>query len=162
LIKGYLNSARFADAVDIATTWLKRFPDDWQAYLLRGRAYQWYGRLNEAISDYQEALRIQPDALTARLWYADTLLASHDYQNALENYRAYCQAVPGDWETLFAIPQCQFSLGQPEAQATLEKLLQEHPQHQGGLLLAGRLHLAEDAPDKAFARLREAAALGPP
>jgi tetratricopeptide (TPR) repeat protein len=57
---------------DLATTWLKRFPGDWQAYLFRGRAYQWQGHLSQAMSDYQEALRVQPDALAAKLWYADT------------------------------------------------------------------------------------------
>jgi tetratricopeptide (TPR) repeat protein len=161
LVKGYLNSARFADAADIATTWSRRYPGDWEAYLFRGRAYQGQGRWSEAVSDYQEALRIQPDSIAARLWYADTLLASHDYRNALDNYQTYRQAVPDDWETLFAIAECQFSLGQPEARATLEKLLREHPQDQGGLLLAARVDLTEDAPDKALVRLQQALPLGP-
>jgi len=157
-----LNSARFADAADIATTWLRRYPGDWEAYLFRGRAYQEQGRWSEAVSDYQEALRIQPDSVAARLWNADTLLASHDYQNALENYQAYRQAVPDDWEALFAIAKCQFSLGQPEARANLERLLTEHPQDREGLLLAAQIDLAEDAPDKALIRLQKAFALSAP
>jgi tetratricopeptide (TPR) repeat protein len=163
LIKGYLNSARFADAADFATTWVKRYPGDWEAYLFRGRAYQGQGRLSEAASNYQEALRIQPDAIAARLWYADTLMASYDYRNALDNYQIYRQAVPDDRETLLAIAKCQFSLGQPEvARTAVEKLLKEHSHDRAGLLLAAQIDLAEDAPDKALVRLREARDLGPP
>ena len=162
LVRGYLNSARFADAADIATIWIKRFPGDWLAYLYRGRAYQGQSSWEEAVSDYQETLKIRPDLTGARLWYAETLLASQDYQNALDNYQVYSKMVPEDREALFAIAKCQFSLGQREARATLEELLNKYPQHQGGLLLAARMDLAEDAVDRALVRLRKASALGPP
>ena len=33
LLKGYLSSARFLDAVDIAGTWIKRFPGAWLIYI---------------------------------------------------------------------------------------------------------------------------------
>jgi tetratricopeptide (TPR) repeat protein len=162
LVKGYLHSARFADAADIATMWIKRFPGDWLAYLYRGRAYQGQGSWQEAVTDYQDTLKIRPDLTGARLWYAQTLLAFQDFQNALDNYQVYSKMVPEDWEALFAIAECQFSLGQPGAQATLENLLNKYPQHPGGLLLAARMDLAEDAPDRALVRLRKASALGPP
>jgi tetratricopeptide (TPR) repeat protein len=162
LVMGYLNSARFADAADIASMWIQRYPDDWQAYLYRGRAYQGQGRWEEAVSHYQDALKIKPDSVGARLWYAETLLASQDYQNALDNYQAYSKMVPEDGEALFAIATCQFSLGQSQARATLEDLLNKYPQHQRGLLLAARMDLAEDELDRALARLRKASALGPP
>jgi len=159
LVRGYLNNFRFIDAVELATPWIERYPRDWPAYLYRGRAYQGLARLEEAISDYRDALRIRPDAILAKLWLADVFLANRDYQSALDNYQAYRQMVPDDWEALFAMAESQFSLGQPEARATLESLLAKHPQHLGGLLLAAKMDLAEDAPEKALSHLRQALAI---
>src|SRR5712692_7494103 len=69
---------------------------------------------------------------------------------------------PDDREPLFAIALSQFSLGQPGARATLENLLNEHPQHRDGLMLAAMFDLAEDAPNKALSYLRKAMELGAP
>jgi tetratricopeptide (TPR) repeat protein len=160
VVRGYLNSARFLDAEELATTWINRFPENWQPYLYRGRAKQALGQWNDAIWDYREVLKIRPDSITARRWYADALLASHDYQNALESYRVYCDMVPDDQESLFAVAQCQFSLGHPEAQAAVEELLARYPQHVDGLILSARISLTEDKPEKALSRLRQAQALG--
>ena len=162
LLKGYLSSARFLDAVDIAGTWIKRFPGDWLAYLYRGRAYQQLKRMEDAISDYQHVLKIRPDSMAATIWCADAFLAVRDYQSALEKYQAYREMAPADWETLLDIAECQFSLGQPQARATLENVLKDHPQDRGGLLLAARINIAEDAPEKALPYLRKALELGPP
>jgi tetratricopeptide (TPR) repeat protein len=161
LVKGYLNSARFVDAAEIATTWIKRFPRDWPAYLYRGRAYQGLGRWGEAVSDYQVALKIRPDSIPARLWLADTLLASHDYQYALDNYQTYSKMAPDDAEALFAIAECQFSLGRPEAAATLENLLAKYPKQLRGLILSAKINLVEGAADKALVRLQQAQAIAP-
>lgn len=161
LVKGYLNNFRFIDAVELATPWINRYPRDWLAYLFRGRAYQGLGRLEEAISDYQDALKIRPESILAKLWYADSLMVIHDYQNALANYQDYRTMVPDDWEAAFAIAECQFSLGEPQARALLETLLTEHPRHQSGLLLAARMDLVEDSPEKALNRLRQALAISP-
>src|SRR5262249_13535737 len=62
LIKGYLNSARFVDAAEFSSTWMKRYPEDWLAYLYRGRAYQGLSRLDEAITDYHHVLKMMPDS----------------------------------------------------------------------------------------------------
>jgi tetratricopeptide (TPR) repeat protein len=160
VVRGYLNSGRLTDAEAIATAWIKRHPGDWQAYLYRGRAYQGLGQMNDAIGDYREALKIQPNSVGARLWCADALLASHDYENALNNYQAYLMLMPDDQEALFAVAECQFSLGRPEAKATLENLLAKYPNHPGGLILGARINLTEDAPEKALPRLQKAQALG--
>jgi tetratricopeptide (TPR) repeat protein len=162
LVRGYLNSARFVDAAEIAATWINRYPRDWLACLYRGRAYQGQGSWPEAASDYKNALKIRPDSIAARLWLAEVYLALQDFQNALDNYQAYIKMAPDDLEAMFAIAECQFSLGQSETRATLEELLNKYPDHQGGLLLAARMDLTEDAPDRALVRLRKASALGPP
>jgi tetratricopeptide (TPR) repeat protein len=162
LVKGYLNSARFADAVEIATTWIKRRPDDWLSSLYRGRGYQALGQWGQAISDYQNVLITHPESILATLWCAEAFWALNDYQNALDTYRAYHKMVPDDRESLFAIAECQFSLRQPEARTTLENLLNDHPEHRRGLLLAAKINIAEDAPAKALPYLQKAMELGPP
>jgi tetratricopeptide (TPR) repeat protein len=160
LVKGYLNSARFGDAADIASTWIKRYPDDWQAHLYRGRGYQGLGQLEDALADYQNVLNARPESVPATLWSAETFLALHDYQNALDTYQIYRKMAPDDWQALYAIAECQFSLGRSESRATVETLLNDHPQHQGGLLLAAKSYIAEDAPAKALPYLRKAMELG--
>jgi tetratricopeptide (TPR) repeat protein len=159
LVKGYLNNFRFVDAIELTTPWIQRYPQDWRPHLYRGRAYQGLTRWEQAIADFEECLKIRPDALLARVWFADTLLAFHEYQKALDNYEIYRQMVPGDWEVLFAIAECQFSLGRPEARATLDNLLAKHPRHLRSLLLAARMDMTEDAPDKALAHLQQALAV---
>jgi tetratricopeptide (TPR) repeat protein len=161
LVKGYLNNFRFLDAVELATPWIERYPHDGLAYLYRARAYQGLGRWGDAVEDYREALKILPDSMTARLWCADSHLALHDFEEALDNYELYRKMAPGDREALFAIAECQFSLGQPEARATLENLLAKDPRHEGGLLLSAKIDLVEDAPDKALVHLRQALAISP-
>jgi tetratricopeptide (TPR) repeat protein len=161
LVKGYLNSARFLDATEIATTWIKRYPSDWLAFLYRGRGYQGLARWDEAISDFRHVLAIRPDSIAATHWLADALLAFHNFEGALDSYQAYYNLVPGDWEALFAIAECQYSLGQPEAGTTVENLLAKHPRHLGGLVLSARINLAENEADKALLRLRQAQAISP-
>jgi tetratricopeptide (TPR) repeat protein len=160
VVRGYLNSARFLDARVIATTWIERYPRDWRAYFYRGRAYQGLGQINEAIADYQDAIKIHPQSLAVRLWYAEALRVNHDHENALENYQVYLKSAPDDADAMFAVAECQFSLGRPEARTTLEELLSKHPNHPGALILGARISLTEDKPEKALDRLRKVQALG--
>jgi tetratricopeptide (TPR) repeat protein len=162
LVKGYLNSARLVDAAEFATTWLKRYPDDWQAYLYRGRAYQGLSRLDEAIADYQHVLKMRPNSKAANLWFADAQLALNNYQSALELYHTYRKLAADDRESLLGIAKSQFALGQPEAQATVQEFLDKNPQHPGGLLLAARIEIAAERPDKALPHLQKAVELGNP
>ncbi len=62
---------------------------------------------------------------------------------------------------MFAIAECQFSLGQPEAAANLENLLAKYPKQLRGLILSAKMKLVEGAVDKALVRLRQAQAIAP-
>jgi tetratricopeptide (TPR) repeat protein len=161
LVNGYLNNVRYIDAIEFTTTWLQRHPGDWLAYLYRGRAYQSLSIYEQAIEEYQEALKLHPDFLMTQLWLADTLLASRQYERALKHYQIYLQAAPNEADILLAMAMCQASLGKPEVRATLDKLLAEHPNYAGGLLLAAKLDLVEDKPDQALRRARRAIELSP-
>src|SRR5207245_7711432 len=130
-------------------------------YLYRGPSYQGLSVYERAIADFQEAVRLRPDFPTGQLWFADTLLANRQYEMALEHYQAYDHAVPNEREVLFAMAQCQLSLGKPEARATIETLLAQYPNHAGGLLMAAKMELAEDAPEQALRRSQRALELLP-
>jgi tetratricopeptide (TPR) repeat protein len=161
LVKGYLNNVRYPDAVEFTTIWIQRYPGDWLAYLYRGRAFQGMSVYSRAIADFQETLKLRPGSILAELWLADTLLADRQYREALDHYQDYMQTVPDDRDVLFAMANCQFSLGEPEARATLDNLLAKYPNHATGLFLAAKMDMVEGASSKALKRLQQAMALTP-
>lgn len=50
------------EAIEIASQYISAHPDDDEAYTLRGMKYWGAGRRAEAIKDYLEAIRINPDS----------------------------------------------------------------------------------------------------
>jgi superkiller protein 3 len=161
VVNGYLNNARYIDAIEITNTWLRRYPDDWLAYLYRGRANQGLSLYERAIEDFERAQKLHPDFLQTQLWLADALLADHQYEKALRHYQVYVQAGPSDADILLAMALCQVSLGKPEARTILDQLMADHPNDAGIILLAAKLDLVEDKPDQALRRAREALSLSP-
>jgi tetratricopeptide (TPR) repeat protein len=161
LVNGYLNNARYIDAIEIINSWLKRHPSDWLAYLYRGRANQGLSHYERAIEDFEQAEQLRPDFLQTHLWLADTLLAHLQYERALEHYEIYIQAGPPDTDILLAMALCQVSLGKPEARTILDQLMVDHPNDAGIILLAAKLDLVEDAPEQALRRARQALTLSP-
>jgi tetratricopeptide (TPR) repeat protein len=161
LIKGYLENDRPHDALNMADTWLEQHPDDWEARLYHGRAYQWGAIFDRAIADYEKVLAVKPDQPEAHLWIADAILSTQQYEQAMEHYRVYLRGHPDNIDALTGLARCQYQLGQSNAaQATLDELLRHDPKHVGSLLLRAKLVQAE-SPEKALVWLRQAHDLAP-
>jgi len=65
--------------------------------------YRHLGQFEMAELYYRNAVRRNYSDPIALLWYAEMLRASQKYEEALENYRAYLEEVPGDQRALNGI-----------------------------------------------------------
>lgn len=65
--------------------------------------YRHLGQYEMAELYYRNAVRRDYPGPEATLWYAEMLRASQKYEEALENYRAYLDSVPGDEQALNGI-----------------------------------------------------------
>lgn len=91
--QGY--KASMARQWDEAITWFTRSmeldPKNPETYFQRAVAFEMMDRLEEAVSDYQAALQIQPDYYLCLEYLAKLHEKKGDYQQALEVYQ---QALP--------------------------------------------------------------------
>ncbi len=164
LVKGYLENDRFKDAHRLAEAWVHDHPEDWQARLYRGRAFQQGVRFQEAITDYEYVLQVRPDQPQAQFWLAETLVSDRQYAPALENFQAFLRAHPDAPESPqahLALANCRYSLGEVEtARSLLDDLLSKREDYTAALLLRAQIEQAE-SPDKALPWLLKAEATAP-
>jgi tetratricopeptide (TPR) repeat protein len=157
LAKGYLRDYRLTEAVRLTQQWQARYPQTWQPRFYRGQAYEVRGLYDLAEAEYRAALEVGPDRPEIHLALAGACLSRPQYQEALENFRAYMRRRPRSPAVLYGIASCQRGLGQPSAAcATLEELFAQQPEHGPGLLLRGKLALEDGRAEEALGWLRRA------
>ncbi len=74
-----------------------------------GECYRHIGDYEMAALYYRNAVRRNHPDPKALLWNAEMLRASQKYEEALENYRAYLEEVPGDQQALNGIESIQLT-----------------------------------------------------
>lgn len=63
------------EAISILNNHINRYPEDEEAYTLRGRIYWSINRRREAVNDYLKALKINPDSRARILLeYANSIM----------------------------------------------------------------------------------------
>jgi Tfp pilus assembly protein PilF len=75
---------------------LRLAPEQAQALNNYGAALQSEGRIEQAVEQFQHALRIQPEYPNARYNLANALLAQGKLEEAAASFRLVLAAVPGD------------------------------------------------------------------
>src|SRR5262249_18095206 len=80
LVKGYLAEYRLDDAVEWATSWLEKRPDDWLPSLYRGRAYFEARAMPRAIADLEHVAGRKPGHAEAHHLLADALMVQRQWQ----------------------------------------------------------------------------------
>jgi tetratricopeptide (TPR) repeat protein len=164
LVKGYLENDRFKDAHRLAETWVHDHPEDWQARLYRGRAFQQGVFFQQAITDYESVLEAKPDQPQAQLWVAETLISDRQYAPALEYYQAFVRAHPDHPESLQAllgVANCRYSLGEVDAaRNVLDEILSKRKDYTAALLLRAQLEQSQ-SPEGALPWLMRAEATAP-
>ena len=59
-IKSAIQSNNLQEAIEMATEYLQRHPEESKAYFLRGKAYWRLGDKPSAITDYESAVQLDP------------------------------------------------------------------------------------------------------
>ncbi len=147
---------RLADAAATFRTYLERSSDP-GVRLSLARVLSWSGKLDEAISVFQQILQSEPDNFDASLGLAQTRAWRGEHAQASELFDALLRKRPGNREALLGKAQVLHWGGSPEkAVAVLETMRETWPQDRE---IAGVLQSIRDAEAQRVAQ--EAAARRP-
>lgn len=62
IVQKYIDEGCYDEALDIINKRIKEYPEDDEAYYLRGALYKQIGKWGEALSDFNKAVAINPDS----------------------------------------------------------------------------------------------------
>jgi thioredoxin-like negative regulator of GroEL len=146
------------------THWLARHQDrtdQVQGLIWRGRLQLLTMNQEEAIADFDKALKLDPECREARLNLATTLY-ERDPKGALEHLEILWQRDRGNEKISYLLANCRRTLGQiKEAEQLLDEFLSDNPRHAGALLERGKTALDGGWPEEAEQFLRRAVAEAP-
>jgi tetratricopeptide (TPR) repeat protein len=158
LTEGYLIMSRVLDALRSSDDWLKREPNNPQAWFVRGKIHRQVGASQLIAEDYQHVLDLDPDRSEARWWLARAQLDIGEYRKAYQNLETIHRERPNDPEVLVRLALCLQRLDQEaDARALLDRVLAEHPDDGLALRIRGQMALADGQFDEAERLLRRAA-----
>jgi tetratricopeptide (TPR) repeat protein len=165
LSQGYIESYRLKDALECLNQWLELRPKEVQAYLWRAKVWEMVPHDEEdgkALSDYREALDIDPEHDEARLHVAQAMLESSRPDDAREHLRLLEKRKFKKSEVLLGLSRCHAMMGRlEEAEELFDKLLKDDPRNCAALMERGKLANAKDQPADAEKWLRKALAVDP-
>ena len=86
--EGYMASMKrdWNSAIDLFDKAIDSNPKNTAAYIQRASAYQMVDRIDDAIRDYEEVLRLNPNYYLAMEYLANLYEVSHQYAKAIETY----------------------------------------------------------------------------
>ncbi|MFC1481857.1 tetratricopeptide repeat protein [Candidatus Neomarinimicrobiota bacterium] len=90
-------------AIEIADEGLGRYPDEGDLYYVRGRAYARIGMLDEARTDYYDAISLGNSRSEVYLELGDASMQAANYVTAIRAYTIYLDTEPGDGEVALAL-----------------------------------------------------------
>jgi cytochrome c-type biogenesis protein CcmH len=114
-------------------------PEDPQAWVALGRAYDAGGELVEALRSYDRALALVPDADDVQLLRATILVRGGSAGEALPVLTELAARHPDDPDTLLILGIAQNILARPEAEGTLRRFLELAPDAPAAAVVRERL-----------------------
>jgi Flp pilus assembly protein TadD len=160
--QGYLKNYDLMRAIDCLTLLLTKDPDNVQALVRRGDAFERMRSMDKAIADYRKAVDLDPENEEAQRLLAMFLIASHHAVDAVAHFEKLYERLPGDPEIILGLAQCKHELGQTEeAHRLLDLVLTANPRDPKALAERGKLALNRGDFDQAESWLRKAADLAP-
>src|SRR5437870_3371500 len=115
LAEGYFVNNSSPDLQRLTSQWLQLFPDAWLPHIYRGHAYSLESSQNQAVAEYRRALDLNPEHEPARIWLANALVDTGQFQEALQLFELSLQSNPGSFQALYGLASCQLSLGNAQA-----------------------------------------------
>jgi predicted Zn-dependent protease len=153
---------RYIDARQLLDLWLRHRPEELEALVRRGWVAEHLFDYPAAISDYTQALTIDPGKDNIRLRLAEILLQQNRAKDALAHLQQLRERQPGNSAVAVSLARCRRRLGQvDEARQLLDQLLTERPRDLEALSERGALALEVGQPADAESWLRTALSQDP-
>lgn len=75
---------------------VKKMPYSWRPHYNLGRAYSYYGKLEEAVQEYKTALKLKPDSLDAHINLGVVYVVQNNYDGALQQFEKALRLNPNN------------------------------------------------------------------
>jgi tetratricopeptide (TPR) repeat protein len=151
LARAYMHNVRYGPALMILNRWIHEAPEDPRPYHWRGWIMERMNDHQGAIRDYEQALQLDPNLVSARLRLAEMALERNAVPEALRHLEQLTRQHPERADVMARMGQCRFLMGEKEeARRLLEAAAEQLPNDP--ILL---LHLAKLDLDKQPARAEQ-------
>jgi tetratricopeptide (TPR) repeat protein len=162
LAQGYLSNGRLMDALEASDMWVAQNPDDPWSWLWRGRAQEKLVKLDPALADYEQALRIAPQDRNVRLALGALLVHGRQAGKAAEHFEYVLEHFPDDRDAQLGLASCRIDLGESvRAEPLLERILASDPTEARALVLRGKAAMEQGDPSSAERWLKTAVQQAP-
>jgi tetratricopeptide (TPR) repeat protein len=160
--RGYLRRFRLSQAMACLKEWLRRQPDNPQAFFLEGKVLDQNLDVQAAMASYRRVLRLDPEQDEARILLASHLLEKKGAQEALSHLKYLSQRQLDQVRVRVLMAKCLVQLGKPaRAAEILDEVLAENPREGDALAERGSLALQRKQTQLAEGWLRRAVAVQP-
>jgi len=157
LARGYLTSDRLMDAMEACDLWISCQPEHPWPWLWRGGIYERLANFDQALSDFQQAMKVAPDDKEVRLALGALLSRGRRPVPAAEHFEYVLKRFPDDPEALLGLAGCLIEVGESaEADPLLQRVLKTNPTNARALVFLGRIALEKSDPIGAERWLRQA------
>jgi tetratricopeptide (TPR) repeat protein len=92
-----LDQKDYAKAIRLLTKMIEQVPEDFDAFVLRGAAYQGQGKLETALDDFNEAIRLSPEYVPALISRGTAWQAKGDLDKAFADFDVAVRLEPKNY-----------------------------------------------------------------
>jgi Flp pilus assembly protein TadD len=141
---------------------LEKYPGDFVAHCNLGALYAARGRFSDAVSNFGQALRVQPASATARNGLGAGLLAEGRLDDAIREFRETLRIDPGHVNARWNLSKALVHKGElTGAAAELDALLKQRPDHADAQFGLAMVYFMLHRYDDALPHFQEAVRLRP-
>jgi tetratricopeptide (TPR) repeat protein len=108
----HMRKNEYAEAIEVMNRAIRAEPVQPGHYRFRAELYRLWGKLNFALRDYQEMVRLDPTSPIAYNGLAEIYLQSEDYRQALQAASKAKELAPNDWVTHYNLGMIEDRLQQ--------------------------------------------------
>lgn len=160
IVKGLLHTYQLSEAQLIIDGWLADYPDDPQPYFYLGTLQATKQRWNDAVQEFQRALKRRPERADIRVHLAESLRELHRYDEAVSHYQLCLKQDPEIDSAHVGLGKCfQVAAREDEARLSFETALKWAPDNFDAILALGMLELNSGNLPVAIKTLRRATTL---